>query len=76
MNKQRSEEKIIKEMKDVFGENSIMVYGDWSAKDQMKNYISTPNVGLKRRIGKRKPSNEIKPEKVQMGISLKKNTKI
>ena len=52
MNKQRSEEKIIKEMKDVFGEKSIMIYGDWSAKDQLKNYISTPNLGLKRRIGK------------------------
>ena len=29
-----------------------MIYGDWSIGQQMKNYIPTPNIRLKRNIGR------------------------
>ncbi len=42
----------IKNIKKTFGKETIICYGDWSSDNnrQMKNFISTPNLGLKRKI--------------------------
>jgi hypothetical protein len=55
LNKERSEQKLISNIKKIYGSNCLLVYGDWSIGKQMRNFISTPNIGLKRRIGKSIP---------------------
>ncbi len=55
--KQRSEMKITNQILDKYQEDknevvNIMI-GDWSPSEQMKNFISTPNVGLYKNIMKR-----------------------
>jgi len=50
MNKQRAESKMIEKIKKTFGENCKIIYGDWEINRQMKNFISTPNIGIKRKV--------------------------
>ena len=33
-----------------FGNDSVIIMGDWSIGKQMKNFISTPNKGIKRKL--------------------------
>ena len=49
---QISEEKLVKRIKNKFGKNPILAYGDWSNKKQSKYYIPTKGIGLKRRLSK------------------------
>jgi hypothetical protein len=51
INKKKSETKLVNEIKKTFGKDIIICYGDWSIGKQMRNYISTPNLGLKRKLG-------------------------
>ncbi len=51
INRRKTESWVINEIKKTFGKNVTLVYGDWSAGQQMRNLISTPNLGLKRKIG-------------------------
>jgi len=53
----KSEEKLIKEIRERFiGKNTktelLLLFGDWSIKmkKQMRNYIPTPGIGLRRKI--------------------------
>jgi len=50
INRQKAEAKLIEAIKDKFGENVTIVYGDWSIGQQMRNFISTPNLRLKRKV--------------------------
>jgi len=50
INKKKAESKIINKIKKTFNKDSILVIGDWSIGKQMKNFISTPNLGLKRKL--------------------------
>lgn len=50
INKKKTESKIINKIKDEFGKDMTLVMGDWSIGKQMKNFISTPNLGLKRKL--------------------------
>ena len=50
INKKKTESKIINKIKDKFGKDMTLVMGDWSIGKQMKNFISTPNLGLKRKL--------------------------
>lgn len=56
INKQRSESKLIRNIKWVYGVNDTrpitLIYGDWSVPKQMKHVISTPMFGLKRCLHK------------------------
>lgn len=49
---QRSESKIINNIKDTFGSNILIGYGNWSHTQQMKNFIPTPNKGMRKLIAK------------------------
>ena len=49
---QISEQKLVDNIKNTFGDDIILAYGDWSNDKQMKNYIPTKGVGLKRRLAK------------------------
>lgn len=42
--------KLVNEITDFYGENVIIIYGDWSKEKQMKGVISVPGIGLKRRF--------------------------
>ena len=52
INRQKHESKIVNEIKNKFGEESVIIIGDWSKRDSMKGFISTPNIGFKRLISK------------------------
>jgi hypothetical protein len=53
MNKLRSESKLVNNIKRIFGKDGrpvVLIYGDWSRLTQMRGVISTPCIGLKRRL--------------------------
>ena len=53
INKKRTEDKMINLIKKKFGKNLNIVYGDWGVTKQMRNFISTPNLGIKRKLKER-----------------------
>ena len=53
LNKKRSEDKLLKNIKEVFGKNIIIIMGDWGIGKQMRNFISTPMIGLKRKLAEK-----------------------
>ena len=54
INRKKAESKLINTIKKVFKRQDkalpTLIYGDWSIGQQMRNYMSTPNIGLKRRL--------------------------
>ena len=52
INTQRSESKLIRNMRRIYGENTVLIYGDCNVGKQMKHIISTPMIGLKRTLAK------------------------
>ena len=52
INTQRANMYIINKIKEIFGEEIVIFYGDWSIGKSMKNFISTPNLTLKRLLSK------------------------
>lgn len=53
INKKRAESKLTNMIKNKYGENINIIYGDWSIGKQMKNFISTPNISIKRKIAEK-----------------------
>lgn len=51
INRKKAESALINDIKKKFGKDVILIYGDWSNGHQMKGQISTPGIGLKRKIG-------------------------
>jgi hypothetical protein len=49
----KSIDNFLNRIKKEFGDNLLIVYGDWSRSTQMKNYIPTMNKGLRKLIHKR-----------------------
>jgi hypothetical protein len=53
INKLRSESKLVNNITNTFKTDKreiMLIYGDWSRLSQMRGCISTPNIGLKRRL--------------------------
>jgi hypothetical protein len=50
-NRKKTETELVRAIKKKFGKAVTLIYGDWSIGHQMRNFISTPNLGLKRKIG-------------------------
>jgi hypothetical protein len=52
INKKKEESNLVNQIKNTFGKDIIINFGDWSIGKgmQMKNHISTPNLGLKRKL--------------------------
>ena len=48
LNRKKTEAKMLKEIKEVFGKDSIICFGDWSMKCGHKGNMSSPNIRLKR----------------------------
>ena len=49
INKRRHEDRIMNELKGIYGKDAIFILGDWSGKGKI-SYISTPNIGFKRKL--------------------------
>jgi len=50
INTNRSEKELIENIKKMFGKHLTIIIGDWSIGKQMRNFISTPMIGLKRKL--------------------------
>jgi hypothetical protein len=53
INNERVRATLINNISKKFGQDIIIFYGDWSIGKQMANFISTPNLSLKRRIAEK-----------------------
>jgi hypothetical protein len=53
INKKRTEDNMLNKIEKAYGKDSIVIIGDWCIEKQMKNFISTPNIGLKRKLKER-----------------------
>lgn len=53
INKKRTEDNMLNKIEKTYTKNSIIIIGDWSIGKQMKNFISTPNLSLKRKLQER-----------------------
>ena len=53
INRKRSEDILLNKIEKVFGKDIILIYGDWSVGKQMRNFISTPNISIKRKLATR-----------------------
>lgn len=53
INKKRTEDNMLNKMEKTYTKDSIIIIGDWSIGKQMKNFISTPNLSLKRKLQER-----------------------
>ena len=52
INTQRSESKLVNNIKTKFGDNPKFIYGNYNITKQQRNFISTPCIGLKRMLNK------------------------
>jgi len=53
INKQRCEDKMLNLIEGKFGKDVNIIYGDWSQGKQMRYFMSTPNLGIKRKLTER-----------------------
>ena len=52
INKQRAEDTMVSKITKQYSKDHIIIIGDWSIGKQMRNFISTPNLTLKRKLQK------------------------
>ena len=52
VNKQRHEQKLLNDIEEVYGKNTIFVFGDWGAKGRIRR-ISMPNMSMKKLLEQR-----------------------
>jgi hypothetical protein len=50
INTKRSEDGLVNRIKNTFGTNIKIIMGDWSIGKQLRNFISTPMISLKRKL--------------------------
>ena len=50
INKTKSQANLLNTIEKKFGKDTIIIYGDWSIGHQMRNFMSTPMISLKRTI--------------------------
>ena len=55
INKKRTEDNMLNTIEKKFGKDIIIIIGDWSIGKQMRNFISTPNLSIKRKLKSRFP---------------------
>ena len=50
INKKRTEDNMVNKITKKYSKDHIIIIGDWSIGKQMRNFISTPNLSLKRKL--------------------------
>ena len=53
INKKRAEDNLLNKIEKEYSKDHIIIIGDWSIGKQMSNFISTPNLSLKRKLKER-----------------------
>lgn len=53
INKKRTEDRMLNKIEKQYSKEHIIIIGDWSIGKQMKNFISTPNLSIKRKLKER-----------------------
>ena len=53
INKKRTEDNLLNKIESTYSKDHIIIIGDWSIGKQMANFISTPNLGIKRKLKSR-----------------------
>ena len=53
LNKKRAEDNLLNRIETIYSKEHKIVIGDWSIGKQMSNFISTPNIRLKRKLKER-----------------------
>jgi len=53
INKKRAEDKLLNKIENTYSKKHIIIMGDWSIGKQMANFISTPNIRIKRKLRER-----------------------
>ena len=49
----KSEDRFLNKMEEAYGKDAVIAYGDWSRKTQMKHFMPTMGVGLRKLVAKR-----------------------
>jgi hypothetical protein len=53
INTKRTEDKMVNKIIKKYDKDSIIIMGDWSIGKQMRNFISTPNLSIKRKLSEK-----------------------
>lgn len=53
INRKKAETDLMRDIKNKFGKDVPIIYGDWSIGQSMRHMISTPNLGLKRKLSEK-----------------------
>ena len=53
LNRQRANSWLVNDIAATYSENSVIIMGDWNSNHQMRGSISTPGIGLKRRLAEK-----------------------
>ena len=53
INRKRTEDKLLNKIENTYSKEHIIIMGDWSIGKQMANFISTPNIRIKRKLSER-----------------------
>jgi hypothetical protein len=53
INKKRAEDKLLNKIENTYSKEHMIIMGDWSIGKQMANFISTPNIRIKRKLSER-----------------------
>ena len=53
INKKRSEDRLLNKIENMYSKDHIIVIGDWSVGKQMRHFMSTPNLSIKRKLKER-----------------------
>lgn len=53
INAKRTEDKMVNKIVNKYDKDSIIIMGDWSVGKQMRNFISTPNLSIKRKLSEK-----------------------
>merc|ERR1719231_1783917 len=48
----RSEDRFLERMRRLYGENALVAYGDWCRRSQMRHFVPTKGVGMRRLISR------------------------
>ena len=53
INKKRSEDRLLNKIENKYSKDHIIIIGDWSIGKQMRHFMSTPNLSIKRKLKER-----------------------
>jgi hypothetical protein len=74
INRKKTETDLVRDIKNIFGRDVNIIYGDWSNGKAMRGLISTPNLGLKRKLAEYYPIYNLDESGSSLVLSLSSNS--